>query len=251
MRASLVASAPAFGLLTACSYAPVDERGVEREETLLSVSASGQADATPDEAEFLAGMESFAADARTASQANAAKLADLVTALRASGVREEDIRTDTVSIGRIEYGDRKGQYQASNVVTVTVRDVSAAGEAVTAASEAGANILRGPDLRIADPEAAANSAYTAAYKAARARADAYADAAGMEVARVLYIRDTGGRQGDRYMGGAEPMADAFAPPPPPRPTAPTPEQAAPVNAIMPGRTTSDVSVQVDFALRAK
>lgn len=89
---------------------------------------------------------------------------------------------------RLEWGDRKGQYQASNVVNVTVRKVDATGPAVTAVTNAGANVLSGPDLRMADPEKGANTAYTAAFKAAQSRAHAYADAADMKVARILSIR---------------------------------------------------------------
>lgn len=86
---------------------------------------------------------------------------------------------------------------------------------MTAATEAGAKILSGPDLRIANSESAASAAYGEAFKAARARAQAYADAAGMEISRVLTIRDDGGAR------------------------------------IMAGQTTSRVAVQVHFALREK
>ena len=65
------------------------------------------------------------------------------------------------------------------------------GEAVAAATEAGANLVGGPDLRISDREAASRSAYAAAYRAARARAEAYAGAAGLKIARVLTIQDGG------------------------------------------------------------
>ncbi|MGB3165546.1 MAG: SIMPL domain-containing protein, partial [Alteraurantiacibacter sp.] len=108
----------------------------------------------------------------------------------------------------------------------------------------------------------ANSAYANAYEAARTRAEAYAEAAGMEIARVLYIRDAGGSQGNRYFAGAQATAaDAMirtAPPPPVSPPppismGPTPEeQAGGYGAtIMPGQTTSSVTVQVDFALVEK
>ena len=80
-------------------------------------------------------------------------------------------------------------------MNVTVRKIESAGAAVTAVTSAGANILSGPDLRMSDPEKAANSAYRNAYKAAKSRAEAYAEAAGMKVSRVLSIRDAGGTQG--------------------------------------------------------
>ncbi len=233
--------------LAACSDASYDPRGVDHDETLLSVSATGEAETRPDQARFQAGVNNFAASARAASVANAEDIREIVAALRQAGVAEKDIQTRSVSVQRIDWGDRKGQFQASNIVAVTVRDVDKTGEAVTAVTEAGANIVSGPDLRMSDAETAANSAYGAAYKAARKRAEAYAEAAGMEISRVLSIRDAGGSQGNRYLPGAVPVA----PPPPMVDTAAyaRPEEGG--GLVMTGQTTSSVAVQVDFALVPK
>jgi len=247
-------SLPLALALAACSDGPDEARGVDRGETLLSVSASGQAESRPDKAEFQAGIETWARSAREASAANARKIAEIVEALKASGVAEKDIQTRAVAVNRIDYGDRRGQFQASNVVNVTLRDATKASEAVTAVTEAGANIVSGPNLSMTDPEATANLAYADAFKAARKRADAYAKAADMEVSRVLYIRDAGGSQGNTYFRAADATAMDLeesratsavpvAPPPPPiLRTAP---------GVMIGTTRSDVFIQVDFALRPK
>jgi uncharacterized protein YggE len=240
--------------LAACERAD-DVRGVDRNETLLSVSASGHAESRPDKAEFQAGIETWARSPKEASAANTKKIAEIVAALRGIGVAEKDIQTRAVSVNRIDWGDRKGQYQASNVVAVTLRDASKASDAVTAATEAGANIVSGPNLSMTDPEATANLAYADAYKAARKRAEAYANAAGMEVSRVLYIRDAGGQQGSTWLRGADAMdmrpeegmvrAQAVAAPPPMVTPPPPPPR------VMIGTTSSDVYIQVDFALEPK
>ena len=235
-------------VLAACGETPYDPRGVDREETLLSVSATGEAETRPDEARFQAGVNNWAASARAASDANAEDIREIVAALRAAGVAENDIQTRNVGVQRIDYGDRRGQYQASNNVAVTVREVDRTGEVISAVTDAGANIVSGPDLRVAEPEKAANTAYGAAYKAARARAEAYAEAAGMEISRVLTIRDMGGAQGNRYLPGAVPVA------PPPPPIATDVAMARPESGggmVMAGQTTSAVAVQVDFALVPK
>ena len=241
-------------LLSACGDGAYDPRGVDHGETLLSVSASGEADTRPDEARFTAGIENWARTSEEASKATQDDIAKIVAALRELGVEDKDIQTRTINVQRIDWGDRKGQFQASNTVTVRVRDIAKADAAVTAATSTGANIVSGPDLRLSDPEAAFNSAYGNAYRAALARAEAYADAAGMKVARVLTIRDAGGSQGNRYLPGAPaPVA------PPPPPIAYGMERGAAVDAvmpesggatIMPGQTTSAVTVYVDFALEA-
>ena len=243
---TLITSASALAL-AACSDAPYDPRGVDHGETLLSVSATGEAETRPDEAVFQAGIESWASTARAASDANAEDIRKIVAALREAGVAERDIQTRNVSVQRVDYGPRKGQYQASNIVAVTVRDVDKTAQAVSAVTDAGANVVSGPDLRMSDPEGAANTAYGNAYKAARSRAEAYAEAAGMEITRVLSIRDMGGGQGNRYLPGAVPVA----PPPPVSRGYAVAEQAAGDGMIMAGQTTSSVAVQVDFALIPK
>ena len=238
--------------LAACGRGGDDPRGVDRNETLLSVSASGHAESRPDKAEFQAGIETWARSAKEASAANAKKIDEIVAALKSVGVGDKDIQTRAVTVNRIDYGDRRGQFQAMNVVNVTVRDASKANAAVTAVTEAGANIVSGPNLSMTDPEATANLAYADAYKAARKRAEAYAKAAGMEVSRVLYIRDAGGSQGNTYFRAADATAidaarpvteQAMAVAPPPPPTV-----AAGGSRMMVVTTNSDVFIQVDLAL---
>lgn len=237
--------------VSACSSGADDVRGVDRGETLLSVSASGQAESRPDRAQFNAGIETYSSSATAASEQNAEKIAEIVTALAAIGIAADDIQTQNVGVRRIDYGNREGQFQASNIFQVTMHDPERASEAIAAVTQAGANVLAGPSLTMSDPETVANLAYAEAYKAARARAQAYAEAAGMEISRVLYIRDAGGQQGQQWLRGADAMpemaAQVSAPPPPVAP--PPPRNTGP--SLMVGTTRSQVYIQVDFALREK
>lgn len=236
MRHVLILSAFA---LSACTSAEPDPRGVDRDEVLLQVSASGRADTRPDEARFSAGVETIAASAKEASARNAATINQVLAAVEALGVKKDDFRTRSVTLNRIDYGPNRGKFQANNLIDVRVRDMAKAGEAIAAATQAGANILSGPNLTVSDPEAASRSAYAQAYKAARARADAYAEAAGLRVARVLAIRDAGDTGGDfRYemMTSADAVAQASEPPPPP---------------IRGGSQQTEVQVRADFALARK
>ena len=245
----MVAAAALAAALASCGGGKSDPRGLDRNETLLSLSATGEAATVPDVAAMTMGIEAWGADPRQASEAAGRKAAAIAQALGKFGVGSDDMQTSNLSLGQVQYGARKGQYQASNQLTVRLRDVKRAGEAVAAATTAGANVLSGPQLRVDDPEKANRGAYIAAYKAARTRAEAYAEAAGMEIARVLTIRD-GGQGGGGYGGYPIAMEAAMAPPPvsaQAAPVAPPP----PVPAIMPGTNRTRVAVQVDFALRPK
>lgn len=224
--------------LAACSTAAPDPRGVDRDEVLVQIAAGGRAEARPDEARMTIGVESIEANAAAASEANAETMGRVVSALRELGVAEDDLQTRSLTLGRIDYGRDRGRFRANNLVEVRMRDVTKAGRAVAAATEAGGNVLDGPRLTVADPEAASRSAYAAAYRAARARADAYAEAAGLRVVRVLAIRDAGeGR--DPYRGAMDSnqnMAPMVA------------MEVAQEPPVAPGMNRSEVRVRVDFAL---
>ena len=232
---------PALALLAACQPPASDPRGVERDETLLTVSATGRADTRPDEARLQLGVQSQAGSAGEASRLNREKMDKVTAELARLGVKPDAIQTRNLSLSRIDYGPERGRFRAYNMVEVTLRDMGKVGEAVTAVTEAGANVLSGPDLRVSNREAANRSAYAEAYKAARARAEAYASAADLKIERVLGIYDGG---------------ETYAPPPPyvgdamaqARTAAPAAPPPAPFN---PGINTTEVRVRVDFALSEK
>jgi hypothetical protein len=225
--------------LAACAKPEPDPRGVARDEVLVQVSASGRADSRPDEARFTAGVETIAATAGAASAQNSATFKKVAAALQRLGVKEDDLQTRSITLSRIDYGPNRGRFQANNLIDIKVRDIKRAGEALAAITQAGANVLSGPNLRVSDPENANRSAYAAAYRAARARAESYAQAAGLRVARVLTIRDGGESGGPRpyYEEAAMDLQASVAAPPP---------VSAP--PVQPGVSTRQVQIRVDFAL---
>ena len=239
--------------LAACGGpATPDPRGVDHDETLLSVSATGEAETVPDMAYLQLGVNSYATDARAAATANADRIGQVVKALAALGVADKDTQTRDLSIRKVDWGPNKGRFEASNVLELRVRDIAKASEVVAAATQAGMNVLSGPSLRVSDPEGASKGAYAAAYKAARTRAQAYADAAGLRISRVLTIRD-GGSMPLAGPVSMDVMAQQVAAPPPP-PVAMVGAgvtTVAPMPAIRAGSTITRVSVQVDFALAPK
>lgn len=235
MRIAILCGLGCLGL-AACAPAPADPRGVARDEVLVQVSASGRAEARPDQARFTAGVQTIGASAGEASARNSETINRVVAALARLGVKADDIQTRSITLSRIGYGANRGRFEANNMVEVRIRDVKRAGEAIAATTDAGANVLSGPNLAVGDPEQAGRSAYAAAYRAARARADAYAQAAGLHVARVLAIRDTGesGPQNGAMMGLEDAALETRANSAPP-----------PVAA---GVSTREVQVRVEFAL---
>lgn len=232
MRRILLAGALVF--LAGCSQAP-GPTGLGKDEVLLQVAATGRAQARPDEAWITVGVSTNAATAGAASTGNNTAMTRVTAALAGLGVKPDDMLTRSVTLNRLDYGPERGRYRAENLVEIRIRDVRQAGPAIAAATEAGGNVVSGPDLRVSDPSAADNTAYAAAYKAARARAEAYAGAADLKVRRVVAIRDGADGSspvlyGNRGRGVVLQEAATVAPP------------------VQAGLTDRDVRVYVDFAL---
>jgi uncharacterized protein YggE len=230
--------------LAGCGRQSADPRGIDRSETFLTVSASGRADTRPDEARLQLGVQSLGPSANEASRANREKMDKVTQALSRLGVKSEDLQTRNLTLQRIDYGPDRGKFRADNMIELKMRDMSKVGEAVAVVTDAGANILSGPELRVSDREGASRSAYAAAYKAAKARAEAYAGAADLKISRVLGIYDGGESYAPPPYArsvGMDAVAQTAAPPPPP-------VAAAPFN---PGINSTEVRVRVDFALAPK
>jgi uncharacterized protein YggE len=232
-------------LAAACAPTNPDPRGVGAGETFLTISATGRAEARPNEARMQLGVTSQGANAGEASRLNREKMARVTAALTRLGIKEEDLQTRNLSLQRIDYGKERGQFRASNIVEVRMTDVAKVGDAVTAVTEAGANVVGGPDLRVSDRETANRSAYANAYKAARARAEAYGEAAGLKIVRVVNIVD-GGEGGVPRPSYEADAAMMVAPPPMVQTSAARPEEGTPFN---PGINRTEVRVRVDFALK--
>ncbi len=229
---AMVTAALALG---ACAPPPPNPHGLERGEAMITVGGVGKVVAKSDEARLSVGVTSVGANAAEASAANATRMTAVIAALKAQGIADADIKTSDLSVEHQDWGPHKGKFEATNNVQVVVRDVSKAGPAVKAATNAGANVVSGPDMHLADPDAANRNAAALAFKSARARADAYAAAAGMKVVRVLAIHDGAAAQASPEMTTVDAAEYNVAPPPP----------------VMAGTETSEAVVSVDFALAPK
>ena len=165
----------------------------------ITVSAQGTVEKEPEEGVVLLAVESEAQNARDAAQANAARMTQLVAALRRAGVAERNIRTISYEL-RPEYTratertndpPRIAGYRAVNMVQVTVDTVARMGGIIDVAIGSGANRVANISFRLRDPHAAHIEAAAIAMRNARREAEAIAEAAGERLGPALNIT-TGG-----------------------------------------------------------
>ena len=185
--AAVVAAAPALAHVTTT---PIS--GTE-----LDVSATGTSTRRPDIAIISAGVVTQASKAGDAMAANAKAMTATIAALKRAGVADRDIRTQSINLQpQYRYSDNQPPvltgYQASNRVSVRLRDLKGAGGVIDALVGAGANQIDGPTLSVEHPEAALDEARAKALATARTRADLYAKTAGLTVRRIVRISESDG-----------------------------------------------------------
>jgi uncharacterized protein YggE len=164
------------------------------EATTLRLSAQGEAHAAPDIATINLGVQTDAPSAAEAMRQNRTQMSATIAALKVQGVLSKDIQTSGLNLNpQYTFKDNERHlngYQASNSVTITVRDLSRLGATVDAVVAAGANQINGVTFSLSDPQHADDEARRAAVKALEAKAALYAEAAGYHVARLVSLSDT-------------------------------------------------------------
>lgn len=226
---------------------------------VLSLSAEGQSQRTPDLATFSAGVVTQADTASQALTDNSRRMDSVIAALKRAGIADRDIQTSAINLSP-RYSNpeleaqtlarRTGQpyiqpqpqspriigYEARNTVQVRVRKLGEMGKVIDTLVAQGANEVNGPNFTLEEQAEAMDEARTEAVATGRQRAELYARAAGMRVGRILSISEGGGYYPVQqiFVTGAR---AAGAPPPPPPPT-----------PVAPGELTLGVSVSMQFEL---
>lgn len=160
------------------------------------VRGTGEATGVPDQLRFTVTARATADDVSAAvAEANATSR-KVLAALRGHQVARRDVQTTGLSIHPVyDYSDegppRITGYAASERFSVLVRDLAKAGEALSAAVDAGGNAVRlnGVRLQIGDQEALLREARAQAFAEAKAKAEQYARAAGRELGELTSVRE--------------------------------------------------------------
>lgn len=165
--------------------------------TVLSLSADGEVSRRPDMATIALGVQTEAPTAAEAMRLNAARMNQVIAALKRGGIADRDIQTSGLSLSpQYVYQEnlppRLTGYQASNQVTLVVRDLTKLGQAIDASVGAGASNVGGVAFGLQDSDAAEDAARLDAVKALQAKADLYARATGYRVARLVTLSEGGG-----------------------------------------------------------
>ena len=204
---------------------------------IVELTVTENVEAEPDIVTVSAGVTTQARTAVEAMRSNAQAMTAVVDRIKQLGVAERDIQTTGINLGAQYDYDQTARrqvfrgYQASNRVSVKLRQIERTGEVLDALVAAGATDLGGPDWSIDDDTAARAQARRQAMETARARALDYARTAGYSDVRLLEISET------------------IAPQPPmPYLRAVRAESADASTPVQPGLVQAGVTVQVTYEL---
>jgi uncharacterized protein len=166
----------------------------------ITVTGVGTVEAVPDRAELSFGVTTEGATAKEASTANAERMTELIDALKAAGVRSEEIQTENVSVSprHSPMGKRLPGFVAENSVSVQV-DSDRAGAIVDLAVENGATNASGPSFDVSDRDALYRDALRAAVREAREKAEAIASAGGVSLGDVTRVVEDGSADSPVYL----------------------------------------------------
>lgn len=169
--------------------------GQERSTPTITVVGEGLATAAPDLAIVSVGVVAQAARARDALTQNSRSMNEVIAAAKEAGIESRDLETSQISLrpqySRPAQGGREAPkvvgYEASNTLSVRVRDLEKLGGVLDRLVSVGANELRGINLTLADPAPLRDKARAAAMKDAIRKAQMLAEAADVRIVRIFSI----------------------------------------------------------------
>ena len=140
----------------ATSPAIAAEIQVQATGPVIELVVNEQVEVEPDTVTISAGVTNQAQTAQEALSQNSAQMQSVIERLRSLGIPERDIQTTRINLGaRFDYDQQTQQqvfrgYQASNQVSVKLRDTEEVGAVLDALVKAGANDINGPSFSVSD-----------------------------------------------------------------------------------------------------
>lgn len=164
----------------------------------ITVTGEGRVDRVPDMAVITLGVSHQAPTAPQAVSEVAQTAAGILATLGDIGIAQRDLRTSDLSLVPLRSPRSSGTnppdiqgFEASNQITVRLRDLALLGDLLGQVTHKGANLFRGLHFALQDPEPALNEARRLAVADGRARAQLYAGAAGVTLGPLLSLSEPG------------------------------------------------------------
>ncbi|MFY9484207.1 MAG: SIMPL domain-containing protein [Patescibacteria group bacterium] len=157
----------------------------------ITVTGEGKVQAVPDLAELSIDVNEKDKAADVTRQKTNEKISALLTALKAKGVSDSDIKTGSISVNQsysgIEGGGPANGYEGNATIEITIRDIAKAQDIANTVTALGVSRVNGPELKFDDK--------TITQLKEKARANALIE---LKQKADQTAQDSGGKSGDLF-----------------------------------------------------
>jgi uncharacterized protein YggE len=182
------------GVSAAPTYSTVTALDTTTTPKTMSISGTGVINVKSDQAKIVLGVYTEGKSAGAAIDENAALMTQVIAALKQMGFTDADMKTTNYVVSPTYNWEIQSVvgFQVTNLIELTVKDLSKVGPAIDAASAAGANRVDSIGFGISDATAQAMKlqAYTLAIKDAKAKSDVITSGLGVSITGVQSITES-------------------------------------------------------------
>lgn len=156
----------------------------------ISVTGEGKVKITPDQAVVTVGFQNSGKDAKEVKTLNDEVVDRVIKFLKKSGIPASDFKTNNVSLYKnYDYEKKKYNFQASQTLSITLKDLSKYDEIMMGLNDAGVNSINGVEFKSSKMDDYEREARKKAILDAKQKAQDYVSVLGQKVGKALLITD--------------------------------------------------------------
>ncbi|MCG2612326.1 SIMPL domain-containing protein [Flavobacterium sp. SM15] len=156
----------------------------------IVVSGEGKIKVTPDQAVINVGVENTGNDAAEVKKKNDAAIDAIIKYLKNAKLPASDYQTKQVNLYKnFDYDKKKYYYNASQTISITLKDLSKYDVIMMGLVDSGANTIHGVEFRSSKVAQYESEARVKAVQNAKAKALDYAGALNQKVGKTLLVTD--------------------------------------------------------------
>ncbi len=156
----------------------------------INVSGEGKIKVTPDKVVVNFGVQNLGNDATEVKKLNDATVDKVIKFIKQFGIPTSDYQTTNVSLNRnYDYTKKKYNYQASQSITITLKDISKYDALMMGLVDNGINNVNNVEFQSSKIEEHKSAARKEAMKEAKRKAEDYVSVLGQKVGKALLISD--------------------------------------------------------------
>lgn len=156
----------------------------------ISVTGEGKVKIVPDQAVITVGFQNSGKDAKEVKTLNDEVVDKVIKFLKKSGIAASDYKTNNVSLYKnYDYEKKKYNFQASQTLSITLKDLSKYDEIMMGLNDAGVNSINGVEFKSSKIDEYERDARKKAILDAKQKAQDYVSVLGQKIGKALLITD--------------------------------------------------------------